>query len=148
MNPLANAEDVKREMRARFLGLRRSAGAGHGNPLQCSCLENPMDRGAWRPTVHGVTESDRMEAAQQARVQARHGRKKKTQLCFASGVFSGGSSNSEDTKLVSEKLFVSKTLRKYFFSMWYFNAIQCPGLFIDKNINETAKGILPLREPD
>ena len=30
---------------------------GHGNPLQCSCLENPMDRGAWRATVHGVTES-------------------------------------------------------------------------------------------
>ena len=26
-----------------------------GNPLQCSCLENPMDRGAWRATVHGVT---------------------------------------------------------------------------------------------
>ena len=27
---------------------------GHGNPLQCSCLENPMDRGAWRAIVHGV----------------------------------------------------------------------------------------------
>ena len=27
---------------------------GHGNPLQCSCLEKPMDRGAWRVTVHGV----------------------------------------------------------------------------------------------
>ena len=32
-------------------------GRGHGNPLQYSCLENPMDRGAWRATVHGVTES-------------------------------------------------------------------------------------------
>ena len=30
-------------------------GEGHGNPLQYSCLENPMDRGAWRATVHGVT---------------------------------------------------------------------------------------------
>ena len=29
----------------------------HGNPLQCSCLENPMDRGAWQATVHGVTKS-------------------------------------------------------------------------------------------
>ena len=38
-------------------GLGRSPGGGHGNPLQCSCLENPMDRGAWRATVHGVTES-------------------------------------------------------------------------------------------
>ena len=115
MSLLANAEDVKREMGARFLGLGRSAGGGHGSPLQCSCLENPMDRGAWRPTVHGVAESDRTEAAQQARVQARHGRKKKTQLCFASDVFSGGNSKSEDTKPISEKLFVSKTLRKYFF---------------------------------
>ena len=40
-----------------ILGLGRSPGEGNGNPLQCSCLENPMDRGAWRPTVHGVTKS-------------------------------------------------------------------------------------------
>ena len=32
----------------------RSPGEGNGNPLQYSCLENPMDRGAWRATVHGV----------------------------------------------------------------------------------------------
>ena len=38
-------------------GLGRSLGGGHGNPLQCSCLENPMDRGAWRATVHGVAKS-------------------------------------------------------------------------------------------
>ena len=38
-------------------GLGRSPGEGHGNPLQYSCLEHPMDRGAWRATVHGVTES-------------------------------------------------------------------------------------------
>ena len=37
--------------------LGRSPGGGHGNPLQYSCLENPMDRGAWRATVHGVTKS-------------------------------------------------------------------------------------------
>ena len=36
-------------------GLGKSPGGGHGNPLQCSCLENPTDRGAWRATVHGVT---------------------------------------------------------------------------------------------
>ena len=36
-------------------GLGRSP--GHGSPLQCSCLANSMDRGAWRATVHGVTES-------------------------------------------------------------------------------------------
>ena len=35
----------------------RSPGGGHGNPLQYSCLENPMDRGAWWAIVHGVTKS-------------------------------------------------------------------------------------------
>ena len=35
-------------------GSGRSPGGGHGNPLQYSCLENRMDRGAWRATVHGV----------------------------------------------------------------------------------------------
>ena len=38
-------------------GLTRSFGGGHGNPLQYSCLENPMDRGAWQATVHRVTKS-------------------------------------------------------------------------------------------
>ena len=37
------------------LGLGRSPGGGNGNPLQYSCLENPMDRGAWWATVHRVT---------------------------------------------------------------------------------------------
>ena len=37
--------------------LGRSPGGGHGNPLQYSCLENPMDRGAWWATVDGVTKS-------------------------------------------------------------------------------------------
>ena len=35
----------------------RSLGEEHGNPLQCSCLEDPMDRGAWWAAVHGVTKS-------------------------------------------------------------------------------------------
>ena len=38
-------------------GLGRSPGEKNGNPLHYSCLENSMDRGAWRATVHGVTES-------------------------------------------------------------------------------------------
>ena len=38
-------------------GLGRSPGEGNGNPLQYSCLENSMDRGAWRATMHGVTKS-------------------------------------------------------------------------------------------
>ena len=38
-------------------GSGRSPGGGHDNPLQYSCLENPMDREAWRVTVHGVAQS-------------------------------------------------------------------------------------------
>ena len=38
-------------------GFERSPGGGHGTPLQCSCLENPMDRGAWRAAVYRVTQS-------------------------------------------------------------------------------------------
>ena len=42
-----------------IFGLGRSPGEGNGNPLQYSCLENPIDRGAWWARVHGVTkESD------------------------------------------------------------------------------------------
>ena len=43
-------------------GWGRSSGRGRGNPLQYSCLENPMDRGAWRTTVRGVAESDTTDA--------------------------------------------------------------------------------------
>ena len=42
-------------------GMGRSSGEGNGNPLQYFCLENPMDRGAWWATVHGVTVLDMME---------------------------------------------------------------------------------------
>ena len=38
-------------------GLRRSPGGGHSNPLQYSCLENPIDRGAWQAKFHSVTKS-------------------------------------------------------------------------------------------
>ena len=38
-------------------GLGRSPGRGHDNPAQHSCLENPMDTGAWQATVHGVSKS-------------------------------------------------------------------------------------------
>ena len=44
-------------------GLGRSVGEGNGNPLKYSCLENPMDRGAWQATVHEVTRKDIMYAS-------------------------------------------------------------------------------------
>ena len=44
-------------------GLGRPGG-GHGNPLQYSCLENLLDRGAWRATVHRVAESEMTEATE------------------------------------------------------------------------------------
>ena len=60
-NLLANAGDAWDKGSIPDLG--RSPGRGHGNPLQDSCLENPMDRGAWWATIHRVTESDTTEAA-------------------------------------------------------------------------------------
>ena len=59
-NPPANAGDP--EDAGSIPGLGRSSGGGHVNPLQYSCLENLMDRGAWRATVHRVAESDMSEA--------------------------------------------------------------------------------------
>ena len=44
--------------------LGRFPGGRHGNPLQYSCLENPMDRGVWWATVHGITESDMTEVTE------------------------------------------------------------------------------------
>ena len=58
-NPPANAGG-RRDL-ALILGSGRCPGGGHGNPLQCSCLENPMDRGAWQATVRGVAVSDTTE---------------------------------------------------------------------------------------
>ena len=46
-NPPANATEV----------VRKIPGEGNGSPLQCSCLENPLDRGDWRAIVHGVTKT-------------------------------------------------------------------------------------------
>ena len=54
-NPPANVGDAADKGWGRSLGWGRSPGGGNGNPLQYSCLENPMDGGAWRATVHGVT---------------------------------------------------------------------------------------------
>ena len=58
-NPPANAGDTRDE--ELIPESRRSPGAGNGNPLRYSCLENPKDRGAWRAAVHRVAESDRTE---------------------------------------------------------------------------------------
>ena len=54
-NPIANAGDIGDA--GLIPGGGKSPRGGHGSPLQYSCLENPMDRGAWRTTVHRVAES-------------------------------------------------------------------------------------------
>jgi len=54
-NPPANAGDARDA--GLIPGSGRSPGGGNGNSLQYSCLENSMDRGAWKATVHGVAKS-------------------------------------------------------------------------------------------
>ena len=56
---LANVGDLRDA--SLISGSGRSPGGGHGNPLQYSCLENPMDRGAWKVAVHGVAKRDMTE---------------------------------------------------------------------------------------
>ena len=55
-NSPANAGDIRDT--GSIPGSGRSPGGGHGNPLQYSCLQNPMDRGAWWAAIHRVPESD------------------------------------------------------------------------------------------
>ena len=54
-NPLANAGNVRGV--GSIPGLGRSPGERNGNPLQYSCVDNPMDGGAWWATAHGVAKS-------------------------------------------------------------------------------------------
>ena len=70
-NPPANAGDTRDA--GSIPGLGRSPGGGHGNPLRYSCLENPMDKGAWWATVPGVAQS-------RTRLSV-HGRKEERVLC-------------------------------------------------------------------
>ena len=58
-SPPVNVEQIRDG--GLILGLGRSPGGGHGHPLQYSCLENLMDRGALWATVHGVAELDMTE---------------------------------------------------------------------------------------
>ena len=50
-------QEETQELAGLIPGLGRYPGEGSGNPLQCSCLENSMDKGDWQATVHGVTKS-------------------------------------------------------------------------------------------
>ena len=54
-NPLANAGGIRVSVSIPELG--RSPGGGHGKPLQYSCLDNPMDRGAWWAAVHWIAKT-------------------------------------------------------------------------------------------
>ena len=65
-NLSANAGDI-RDIGS-VPGLGKSPGGGYGNPLQYSCLENPMDRGDWQATVHRLAESDTTEVTLHAHI--------------------------------------------------------------------------------
>ena len=60
-SPPANAGDVRDT--GSIPGMGRFLGEGHGNPLQCSCVENPKGRGAWWAAIYGVSQSWTQAAA-------------------------------------------------------------------------------------
>ena len=79
-NPPANAGDI--EDAGSIPGSGVFPGGGLGNPLQCSCLENPMDSGAWRTTVYRVTKS----RAQLKQLNTHTHTHTHTHVCFSYGV--------------------------------------------------------------
>ena len=83
-------------------GLGRSPAGGDGNPLEYSCLENPMDRGAWWATVHGVTQS-RTRLRDWAPIHAHETFKSKFFALLCLFIFAYGSS-------VAPASFVQKTI--------------------------------------
>ena len=88
-NPLANERGIK-DMGS-IPGSGRSPGGGHGNPLQYSYLENPMDRGAWWVTVHGVTRSQTRLKWLYTHTQARNLCPRAHYLLFSHSVMSNAS---------------------------------------------------------
>ena len=89
-NSPANAGDVRGV--GSISGLGRSPGGGHGNPLQYFCLENPLDRGAWRATVHRIvkrwTQLNRLS----------------THTCMENDAGTPGNKEGEDTSSAFKKL--------------------------------------------
>ena len=73
-NPPSNARDIRDT--SSIPGLGRSSGGGRGNTLQYSCLENPMDRGAWQAMVHGIAKS--WTQLKQLSMHAESGRREST----------------------------------------------------------------------
>ena len=104
-NSPANAGDI------RGTGLNpasgRSPGGRHGNPLQCYCLENPTDRGAWRATVCGVTKSWTQVKWLSTHTQVGESEVKAAQLCLAlrpRGLYSPWNSPGQNTGVGSLSL--------------------------------------------
>ena len=87
-NPPANAGDTG--FVGLIPGLGRCPGGGNGNPLQYSCLENPMDRGAWQAIVHGVAKSRTQLSMRECMHIYTQTHSKKTVLLFILRICMGG----------------------------------------------------------
>ena len=106
-----------------MLGLRRDPGEGNSNPLQYSGLENPMDRGAWQATVHGVAESwTRLSDS-----TTTHHRQKQSKLKNALSVVCW--TRTQANSSVSQR--ACRTKQFSFCSVWV--SLFCPGLSSEKN---------------
>ena len=104
----ANARDT-RDMSS-VLGSERSPGVGNGNPLQYCCLGNPMDRGVWRATVHGVAKS-------QTRL-SEHARMQEQTLCILQQTISQNPEMARTFLTLSAELMTFTCGVQYKTKMW------------------------------
>ena len=138
-------------------GSGRFPGGGHDNPLQYSCLENLMDRGAWQATVHGVTKSQRQLSTQHRHMRARthththHHSFPSGFSLFQQGLISPGVPAPYPEL---RKRMKAENKQKYIYPLWlnapqYINCkgsstctLEAPGL--EKN---AMKGLTPAQQP-
>ena len=105
-------------------GLGRSSGGGSGNPLQYSCLENPLDRGAWRAIVHGIAKSQiRLSDRAHTRIQAPW-RPGSHLTCLP--LYAHYSHCAEPSRFPVTVYLVNGQMNKWNYSLWQIALWSCP----------------------
>ena len=158
VNPLANTGDIRNT--GLIPGLGKSPGKGNGNPLQYSCLGNPIDREAWWITVHGVTKSQtrlkRLSTHMQAAIQNHNNSKYIYRLLVGGICFQWARYNpSLNFSLRHSPLWSISSIRYFFLYNWtQLSTWECPEQLVASAnlslwtvwVNPTRKSIMHVFE--